>query len=166
MLFDVGWPASNNRVAFTERIVDAVRTAGLKRIDFLVISHFDVDHMGDVPQLVAKIPVSRIFDHCDYRTSNPQATQRFASHAALREKIGHTVLNLGDKVPIKGIDVQVLSASGQLIAKPLAGAGQRNALCDIYKQREALASDVEDNQSIGQLITLGKFCMLEICTPS
>ena len=54
MLFDVGWPASNNRTASTERIVEAVQAAGLKRIDFLVISHFDADHLGDVPQLVAK----------------------------------------------------------------------------------------------------------------
>jgi competence protein ComEC len=162
MLFDVGWPASNNRVASTERIVEAVQAAGLKRIDFLVISHFDVDHLGDVPQLVAKIPVGRIFDHGDYQTSNPQAIQRFASYAALREKIGHTILNVGDKVPIKGVDVQVLSAGGQLIAKPLAGAGQRNALCDNYKQQDALANDVEDNQSIGLLITLGKFRMLDL----
>jgi len=156
MLFDVGWPAS------TERIVEAVQAAGLERVDFLVISHFDVDHMGDVPQLVAKIPVGRIFDHGDYQTSNPQAVQRFAPYAALREKVGHTVLKVGDKVPIRGVDVQVLSAGGQLIAKPLAGAGQRNALCDTYKQRDALASDVEDDQSVGLLITSGKFRMLDL----
>jgi competence protein ComEC len=162
MLFDVGWPAFNNRPASTERIVEAVQAAGLKRIDFLVISHFDVDHLGDVPQLVAKTPVGRIFDHGDYQTSNPQAAQRFASYAALREKIGHTVLKVSDKVPIKGVDVQVLSAGGQSIAKPLAQAGKRNALCDTYKQQDALASDVEDNQSIGLLITSGKFRMLDL----
>jgi beta-lactamase superfamily II metal-dependent hydrolase len=33
MLFDVGLPASNNRAASTERIVEAVQAAGLKRID-------------------------------------------------------------------------------------------------------------------------------------
>jgi beta-lactamase superfamily II metal-dependent hydrolase len=162
MLFDVGWPAFNNRPASTERIVEAVQVAGLKRIDFLVVSHFDVDHMGDVPQLVAKIPVGRIFDHGEYQTANPQAAQRFASYATLREKIGHAVLKVGDKVPIKGVDVQVLSAGGQLIAKPLAGAGKRNALCDTYKQQDALPSDVEDNQSIGLVITLGKFRMLDL----
>src|SRR6202051_2514310 len=134
MAIDVGWPASNNRMASTERIVEAVQAAGLKRIDFLVISHFDVDHMGDVPQFVAKIPVGRIFDHGDYQTSNPQAAQRFASYAALREKIGHTVLKVGDKVPIQGVDVQVLSAGGQLIAKaPAGGGGGKSALRDPKK---------------------------------
>jgi hypothetical protein len=29
MLFDVGWPAFNNRSASTERIVEAVQAAGL-----------------------------------------------------------------------------------------------------------------------------------------
>jgi competence protein ComEC len=81
MLFDVGWPGSNDRKASTETIVEAVQTARLKRIDFLVISHFDVDHLGDVPQLVAKVPVGRIFDHGDYQTSNPQAATRIRAKA-------------------------------------------------------------------------------------
>jgi competence protein ComEC len=162
MLFDAGWPAFNNRPASTDQIVGAVQAAGVKRIDFLVISHFDVDHLGDVPRLAAKIPVGRVFDHGDYQTSNPQAVQRFAAYAALREKVGHVVLKVGDKVPIKSVDVQVLSAGGQSIAKPLPGAGQLNALCDTYKQRDALASDVEDDQSIGLLITFGKFRMLDL----
>ena len=162
MLFDVGWPAFNNRPASNERIVEAVQAAGLKQIDFLVISHFDLDHLGDVPQLAAKIPVGRIFDHGDYQTSNPQAAQRFASYATLREKIGHTVLKVGDRVPIKDVDVHVLSAGGQSITKPLPGAGQPNALCGTYKQQDALATDIEDNQSIGLLITFGKFRMLDL----
>src|SRR5260370_14159114 len=153
MLFDVGWPASNNRTASTERIVEAVQAAGLKRIDFLVISHFDADHLRAVPQVVAKIAVGRIFDHGDYQTSNPQSAQRFASYAALREKIGHTVLKVGDKVPIKGVDVQVLSAGGQLIAMPLGGAGKRNALCDTYQQQEPPPSDVAGHHSRGLLST-------------
>src|SRR5438876_11653137 len=52
LLFDTGWPASNNRQPSTDRIVEVVKAAGLKRIDFLVISHFDTDHIGDVPALV------------------------------------------------------------------------------------------------------------------
>ena len=162
MLFDAGWPAANNRLASTERIVEAVEAAGLRRIDFLVISHFDVDHLGDVPLLAAKVPIEHIFDHGEYLTTNAQAAERFAAYAALRDKIGHTVLHVRDKVPIRGVDVRVLSAGGQLIAKPLANAGARNALCDTYKQQDVLATDFEDNQSIGLLITSGKFRMLDL----
>src|SRR6266481_6148954 len=120
MLFDAGWPASNDRLASTERIAEAVEAAGLRRIDFLVISHFDTDHLGDVPLLAAKVPIEHIFDHGEYLTTNTQAAERFAAYSALRNKTGHTVLHVGDKIPIKGVDVRVLSAGGQLIAKPLA----------------------------------------------
>ena len=73
MLVDAGWPASNTRLASTERIAEAVEVAGLRRIDFLVISHFDTDHLGDVPLLAAKIPIEHIFDHGESLTTNPQA---------------------------------------------------------------------------------------------
>lgn len=55
MLFDAGWPASRNREASTERIVAALQDAGLKQLDYLVISHFDIDHIGDVPALAARV---------------------------------------------------------------------------------------------------------------
>src|SRR4051812_41691392 len=63
LLFDVGWPQGTNRDASTEQIVDAVQHAGLKQIDYLVISHFDVDHMGDVPALAGRIPIRHLIDH-------------------------------------------------------------------------------------------------------
>src|SRR5260370_23174570 len=82
MLIDAGWPASNNRTASTDRIVDAARVAGLKRIDHMVITHFDIDHIGDVPDLASKIPVGHIYDHGDMQTSNAQAMQRFTAYVA------------------------------------------------------------------------------------
>src|SRR3954447_7483638 len=57
MLFDAGWPNAVNGSVSNDRIVALVQAAGLKRIDVLVISHFDVDHLGDVPQLATRIPI-------------------------------------------------------------------------------------------------------------
>lgn len=162
MLIDAGWPGSNNRQSSTERIVEAARAAGLKRIDYLLITHFDIDHIGDVPELISKIPVGHVFDYGDMDTSNAQAMQRFRAYAAARDKIGHTVLKAGDMVPIKGAEVRVLSAGGKLITKALAKAGAANALCGSYKQADALASDAEDDRSIGLMITTGKFRMLDL----
>ncbi len=153
MLFDVGWPASNNRQASTDRIARVVNAAGLKRIDLLVISHFDIDHIGDVPALIAKIPVGRIFDH-----GGSQTNPRFAAYSAVRDRIGHTVLKPGDTVPLKGVDIQVLSAGGKLIRNK----GNPNPLCGRYKQAVSLPTDVEDDNSIGLLITSGKFRMLDL----
>jgi len=165
MLFDAGWPTPNNGSASNDRIVEAVQAAGLKRLDFVVISHFDVDHLGDVAQLAAKISIGHLFDHGEIQVTEAgaaRAKQRFATYQALREKIGYTTVKPGDKIPIKGIDVQVLSAAGKVIAKPLPHAGAPNPLCGSYKQAEALPSDIEDDQSIGLLITSGRFRMLDL----
>ncbi len=165
MLFDAGWPAPINGSVSNDRIVAAVQAAGLKRIDFLVISHFDIDHIGDVAQLASKIPIGHVFDHGEIQGSEASAArarQRFSLYKATREKIGYTTVKPGDKIPIKGIDVQVLSAAGKLIAKAMPHAGAPNPLCGAYKQADALASDVEDDQSIGLLITYGRFRMVDL----
>src|SRR3954453_19525127 len=75
MLFDAGWPARNNGPSSVARIVEVAHAAGLKRIDSLVISHFDVDHMGDVPELVSKFPVGHIFDHGEVQTTPANAAR-------------------------------------------------------------------------------------------
>ena len=53
LLYDAGWPGQGGRD--NNRIVEAAKAAGLKQIDYLVISHYDVDHLGDVPALMAQI---------------------------------------------------------------------------------------------------------------
>src|SRR5260370_42675668 len=73
MLFDVGWPASTNRPASTERIVEAVQAGGLKRDDLLGRSHFDLDHLGDVPHVGGRIPERRLFPRSDYEGAHPRA---------------------------------------------------------------------------------------------
>ena len=158
MLFDAGWPALRGRPSSTERIVEAVKAAGVSRIDFLVISHYDIDHIGDIPELASRIPVGKIFDHGDFQSSDRQAMQRFEAYAAVRDKIGHAVLHPGDRLPISAVTVEVLAAAGRLTSK----SGSPNPLCAVYKQADEIASDVEDNQSIGLLITFGKFRMLDL----
>ncbi|MCU1327015.1 MAG: beta-lactamase domain protein, partial [Bryobacterales bacterium] len=164
MLFDAGWPASPARPASTDRIVEVAKAAGLKRIDNVVISHFDTDHIGDVPQLASKFPVGRIYDHGDAQANNPQAKQRFAAYSELREKYEHRALKAGDKIPVKGLDIEVLSSGGKFISAPLknAGAGAKNPLCDTTKQADIRATDFEDDQSLGLLIRFGKFRMLDL----
>lgn len=158
MLVDAGWPAWSGRPSSTERIVEAVKAAGLKRIGLLLITHYDLDHLGDVPELVSKIPVGRIFDHGDFRSADRQAMQRFEAYAEVRKRIGHTVLGPGDKIPMEGVSLEVLSAAGRLSARP----GAANPLCAAGQQAAEIPSDVEDNQSIGLLIGYGAFRLLDL----
>jgi len=167
MLIDVGWPKAANRDASTDVILDAVKKAGLKQIDYLVLSHFDVDHIGDVPALASRIPIRHLVDHGEIALPAGVTTipERFTTYAALRRTIDHIVVKPGDKIPLKGVSVDVVTAGGARLSKPLTtsrGAGAANALCAANPQAAEIARDVEDNQSIGLLITVGTFRMLDL----
>jgi competence protein ComEC len=58
MLLDAGWPAGGNRAASTEQIMAALKAAGVKQLDYLVISHFDIDHLGDVRRSALTVPAT------------------------------------------------------------------------------------------------------------
>src|SRR6185295_932232 len=119
LLIDVGWPAGSARQASTDRIVEAVKAAGLKQIDYLVISHYDLDHIGDVPALAARIPIRHLVDHGPFVTTNKNAEQRYAAYAELYNKIRNIAVKAGDRISTKGVDVQVVTAAGSVVAKPV-----------------------------------------------
>ena len=173
LLIDVGWPAFNARPASTDRILEAVKAAGLRRIDHLLISHFDIDHRGDVPALEARFPIGHIYDHGEMQFPTAVTAEKstkglgsqqewFKAYDAVRQKVGHTVLKPGDRIPFQGVDVQVVAAGGQLIQKPLPGAGAPNPLCSTNPQQAVIERDVEDNLSVGLLVTFGTFRMLDL----
>src|SRR5579859_1756785 len=55
LLVDTGWPGNAYRDA--NRIVSACKKAGVKKIDYLLITHYHMDHVGGVPQLASKMQV-------------------------------------------------------------------------------------------------------------
>jgi hypothetical protein len=59
---------------------------------------------------------------------------------------------------MKGVGLEVLAADGQLTKR----AGVPNPLCANYPQAAEIASDAEDNRSIGLLMTFGRFRMLDL----
>ena len=103
MLFDAGWPGFNGRDV--DRIMEAVQAAGLKQIDYLVISHYDIDHLGDVPLLVSKIPVRHFVDHGPLQSNGKGVESRYKAYAEVRDKGDYTAVKPGDRIPIKGLDV-------------------------------------------------------------
>jgi hypothetical protein len=160
LLYDAGWPGQGGRD--NKRIVEAAKAAGLKQIDYLVISHYDVDHLGDVPALMALFPVKHIIDNGSLQTPGADFERRYKPFAEARDAIPHSVIPVGEKVPIKGVDVTVVSAGTKTLSSPLPGAGQPNPACGGTAAKPEIKSNHEDNMSIGLLFTLGKFKMLDL----
>jgi beta-lactamase superfamily II metal-dependent hydrolase len=162
LLIDTGWPGNDGRDA--DRIVAAAHLAGLTRIDDVLITHFHVDHAGGVPQLLARIPVGTFIDHGVNREDSDAVTHE--AYAAYQKALAapnaphRIVAHLGETLPIAGMQVQVVSVDGQLLSKPLPGAGAPNPAC---AQSEVRPADLTENaRSLGVVIHYGKVTLVDL----
>src|SRR5262245_14193315 len=64
LLFDAGFETPDNRDS--RRIVAAAQHAGLKKIDYFVLSHYHADHAGGLQELAKLMPIGRCFDRGDF----------------------------------------------------------------------------------------------------
>src|SRR5258708_38707314 len=72
----------------------------------------------------------------------------------------HLVVKPGGRLPFKGIKVQVLTADGEHITSPLAGANQPNPFCASHP--EAAADLTENTHSLRILVTHGQFRFIDL----
>src|SRR3954462_12217863 len=78
LLIDTGWPGNAYRDA--NRILAAAKLAKIKRIDYVLITHFHSDHVGGVPQLAAKIPIGTFIDHGPNREDSRGTNRLYADY--------------------------------------------------------------------------------------
>jgi beta-lactamase superfamily II metal-dependent hydrolase len=158
MLVDTGWGGFNRRDA--DRIAAAAKSAGVKRIDYLVITHYHADHVGGVMQLAEKLPIRNFVDHGATVETSKNAEILYREYEDARKKGTHIQAKPGDKIPVKDLDVTVLSAAGNVLASPLPGAGKPNPECSSLQKKAADAS--ENGQSVGTLVRYGDFKLLDL----
>ena len=70
-------------------------------------------------------------------------------------------LKAGDKIPLKGVDIEVVISANQAITKPRAGAGEKNPTCPEYKAHDPDV-DPDNDQSVGFVLKFGKFDFLDL----
>jgi len=156
LLVDTGWPG----VRYADRIVGVAKLAGVRQIDYLVITHYHGDHAGGVVDLAARIPIRNFVDHGPNVEEGRGTPQNYAAYLKTSEKGHRIVARPGDKLPIQGLDVQVVSAAAQTIDKPLPGAGAANPSCTDFVPKTAAQDPMsgnENKQSVAIVISVGKF---------
>ncbi|MCU1334965.1 MAG: beta-lactamase domain protein [Bryobacterales bacterium] len=147
LLIDTGYTGFGGRD--TVRIAAAAKEAGVKRIDYLLITHFHDDHVGGVANLLDRLPVATFLDHGPSIEINGYP----GPYAAAFAKGQHKVVTPGDKIAIKDLDVTVVTAAG----KTIAGKGEPNPNCAGVTEQQSPLEAGENSQSVGVVVAFGKF---------
>ena len=162
ILIDTGSPGGRD----TDRIMDVIDELGIKKLDILLSTHYHVDHVGGLQELLKRIPVDHFYDHGETIEDGLNGHQKEqvpgfqAWYFPMVAKAPRTVLKPGDRIPVTGLDWRIVTSAGKVLKTPLPGAGKPNPLC-AGAQRRTVTQDPEDGQSVGSVITYGKFRALD-----
>ncbi len=158
LLVDTGWPGNAFRDA--DRIVKAAKLAKVKKLDYVLITHFHVDHVGGVPQLVAKMPVGTFIDHGPNREESNSTKVGYEDYLKAIGDSKHLVLKPGDTLPLKGVSATVVSGDGNVISHALSGAGQPNPFCSSTEPHQA--DPTENARSLGFVMDFNKVRIVDL----
>lgn len=152
------------------RIHAAMRDAGVDRIDYLFITHFHRDHMGGVPELAQLVPIGTFIDHGSAYPPEDRVkpglvdaldAAAYDDYLPVRAQGRHLQPRPGDRLPLKGVEVTMVSADRQTLGSPLPGAGARNAACAPQAMASSYPGD-ENTRSNGFVLGFGKFRFLDV----
>jgi len=178
LLIDTGWPTgvggprpepgkpAPTPLNSAERIAAAARAAGLNRIDYLVVTHYHVDHVGGVEDLLKAIPVGTVIDHGPNREfpregTNPAAL-RFATStlypAYLKAIEGHPhrEMKAGETLSIDGLELLAVNSDREIYDAPGPSA---NPACATATSKDQDGGE-ENARSLGFLMRWGKARLL------
>jgi competence protein ComEC len=172
LLIDTGFPGGGTFASLpgepgkardANRILAAIKDAGLKRLDYLLITHFHADHDGGVVELAQQIPIGTFIDHGSVlpEAENVEGTlDAFKRYEAVRAKGRHLEPAPGDRLPLKDVEVVVVSAAGRTLARALSGAGKPNSAC--VGPAPAAQERNENPRSTGIRLQFGRFRFLDV----
>ena len=144
------------------RIIDVLGVAGVKKIDWLISTHYHQDHVGGLTALAARVPIAHFIDH-GANIESPEQVRGFQSaYEKLWTATNHTVAKAGDRVPVKGLDWRIVMSAAKAIRSPLGGAGQANATCADFSRKPDASRPDDNSQSVGSVIAFGRFRILDL----
>jgi competence protein ComEC len=158
LLIDTGYAGFDGRDP--DRIAAAARAAGVAQIDYLLITHFHGDHAGGVPEVAKRLPIRTFVDHDAIVPTDSNSAPVFEAYAKVRASGRHVVARPGDRLPLKGVDVRVVSSGGETITTPMSGSAERNAACEPSPREPGEA--VENPRSTGIVLQFGQFRFVDL----
>ncbi|MCU0229526.1 MAG: MBL fold metallo-hydrolase, partial [Bryobacterales bacterium] len=160
MLVDAGWPGFEGRD--TLKILAAAKDAGISRLDIMFTTHYHTDHVGGVPQLAAKLPITRFVDHGPVLEKSENASRLYQRYLEVRAKGEHQRVSAGDSFRLGNATLHVVSARKELTRRALR-ARSAGATPEACKDASTMPGDNSENEmSIGTVLEYGRFRFLNL----
>ena len=173
LLIDTGFPGDGTFASKpgdpatardAQRILAAARDAGVTQIDYLLITHFHGDHMGGLTELSRLLPIGTFIDHGapDPATEAgvPGTMALYDAYLTVRRTARHREPKVGDRLPMRGVDVSVVASAGTTLMRPLPGGGAAGDGCSgtgvVAQER------FENPRSTGIMLRFGAFRFLDV----
>jgi hypothetical protein len=130
------------------------------KIDYFMVTHFHGDHAGGVLDFAARLPIGTFIDHDSPLPDDSNSKRAFDPYAAVRRNGRHIVARPGDRLPIEGVDVRVVSSGGATISAALSGAAAPNPACPASAPDPA--EPLENPRSTGVVVQYGRFRFVDL----
>lgn len=158
MLIDAGYPRQDNRD--TKRVIETAKSLGIKEFDYVIATHYDTDHSGNIASVDANVPGKIFIDHgepvASFGNMRNRAYDTYINCIGERKRVS---VKPGDTIPVKGVKITVVTAGGKAITEPLEGAGKPN---EFAVETKPTGRADNNTGSIGLLYEFGKFKMLDL----
>ena len=158
MLIDTGYPGFGDRDA--GRVLAAIHDAGLRRLDYVVVTHYHADHVGNVPTIAAEVPVGTFVDHGPPVATDAQAGPLYDGYVRAIGDSRRVQVRPGDRLPMRNVEVTIVASAGEHLTRAMPGAGERNPACRAFTRHESDAS--ENAQSVGLIVQFGRFRFVDL----
>src|SRR4051812_36641470 len=109
------------------RIVEVLKTAGVKQIDHMWTTHYHGDHVGSLFNLAKQVPMMHFYDHGKPSPSDRIVGGTFLPQYEELSQGKRTTVKPGDKVKMNGLDITTVAVANQFIRTNLPGGGKPNA---------------------------------------
>jgi competence protein ComEC len=142
------------------RILEIAEAAGVKQIDYLIITHYHSDHIGGLPELAKRIPIKHFIDHGATGEHTPAIEAAVKAYDEMYTSANHMVAKPGDKIPVSGLNVEVVTSATKVLKTPMSGApgaGKPNPECAAFTIKDESKVDPDNAFSVGTVIAYGKF---------